>query len=359
MNEYYFKTAFGESGDRDPIPRPAQGDGSVSYAQGWGPDYQKNLKTQATAKAVSRKVTNQVMYAITQALGQYQRQGVPGFITAADNDGAPYAYGLGAEVIYNGQYWVSLQANNTTTPGTGNGWQTVLYRVATDTEVNAGTDSRTFIVPSNLKTQLDARDKTINQTISTLSQTVAQNKTDQGKINQATDETISQNKKDADAAIKKINDTTVNGKAIGNGNMQLSADDVGAIPLTGTNQQTGTIRMKSGTGAQVIPDNYQNFDDRYAASGQQNNNGFFRDNNTGFTVVWGIGNTSHNNDYGTVPFHRPFTQCFSVTCNVYGGQGTSQTSDKNLLIRSWNGQGFDVYAGEVETQVCYQAFGFS
>lgn len=359
MKNYYFKTPFAASGDVTTIPRSAQSDGSISYSQGWGPDYQKDLKTQATAKAVGRSEMNAVLNAITAALGQYQQQGVPEFITTADNDGTPYAYGLGAEVIYNGQYWVSLQANNTTTPGSGNSWQTVLYRVATDAEVDKGTDSRTFIVPSNLKTQLDARDTKINQNISQLAQTVAQNKADQQLIDEGLSTTIAANTRGVAANVKSIE--AINARKINNktfsGDITLNADDVGAVPKTGTNQITGNLEAQGGSSVQFIPTDYRNFDYRYGADLNQNVNGFWRDHTTGFTIQWGIVSTSANNDYGTYAFHTKMQACFSVSVNVFGSQGTSETSDKNLLLSAWDGNGFTVYTGKVERQVCYQAMG--
>lgn len=358
MKQYYFKTPFGNAGDRVDITRSANSDGTVSYAQGWGPDYQKDLKTQANAKAVSRQVTNQLFWALTGAVQQYQQRGVPEWIAPADNDGTAFPYPAGATVVLNDKFWVSLVSNNTTQPGTGTNWQSLVYKVASQAMVTAGTDSESIVTPATLKADSDARIKTVNTSITNLTQTVAANKKAQEDGDTALSQTIAANKTATDKAIDATNAHTINGYRL-DSNPVLSANDVKAIPLTGTNQQTGTIQAKAGTGVQFIPDNYDNFQQRFGANLNQGNNGYWRDENTGFTIQWGIINTSANNDYSTVNFATPFTTCFSVNCDVYGSQGTSQTSDKNPIIKGWTGTGFTIYAGEVEKQMCYQAFGYT
>lgn len=358
MKQYYFKTPFGDAGDRVDITRNANSDGTVSYAQGWGPDYQKDLKTQANAKAVSRQVTNQLFWALTGAVQQYQQRGVPEWIAPADNDGTAFPYSAGTTVVLNGAFWVSLVDNNTTQPGTGTNWQSLIYKVATQSMVSDGTDSQSIVTPATLKADSDARIKTVNTSIADLTKTVAANKKAQEDGDTDLSKTIAANKQATDKSIQTIQAYTVNGYGIST-NPVLTAGDVSAIPLTGTNKQSGTIEMVAGTGAQILPDNYDNFQERYGAKISQGDNGYWRDENTGFTIVWGIINTSANNDYSTVNFHRAFTTCFSVTCDVYGSQGTSETSDKNPIIKGWTGTGFTVYAGEVEKQMCYQAFGYS
>lgn len=362
MNEYFFKVPFASNGDRADIPRGTQSGGEVSYTQGWGPDYQKNLKTQATAKAVSRQATNQMMFALTQAVGQYQMHGVPGFITAADNDGTPFAYGLGAQVLLDGVLYVSLQANNTTTPGTGNLWQTVLFRVATDAEVREGKDSRTFIVPSNLKAELDVRDTTINESIKALSQTVDKNKQEAAQSDNNLSQTITQNKQAQDQVNRTFNQwltaidlRTINGHQF-TGNITLNADDVGAVPKTGTNQIIGNLQAAPGSDVQFLPTNYGNFDQRYTGSLQGGGNGYFRDKMTGFTIVWGIVDLPAINGGTRVNFHQGFTGCYSVTGNPFGSLPGEST--KNLVIADIDASGFTVWHGSNEIRMCYQAMGF-
>lgn len=121
MNQYYFRVPFAASGDILPIPEDAQGDGSVSYTEGFGFDYERNPATDPAAKRIPRDQTNELYRAITEAIGQYQRFGFPEWITSADNDGAPYAYAEGSTVRYDDgstiKVYGSLIDANTAVPG--------------------------------------------------------------------------------------------------------------------------------------------------------------------------------------------------------------------------------------------------
>lgn len=124
----YFLNPFGTSGDKTTIPNDVQVSGSVSYASGWGLDYQKNLATDPTAKAVPRAQTNQLMYDITTNIQQYQQHGVPEFITTADNGGVAFPYSKYAIVRYddgvNGfRTYQSLVDTNSTLPTNTTNWR--------------------------------------------------------------------------------------------------------------------------------------------------------------------------------------------------------------------------------------------
>lgn len=117
----YFKNPFAIGGDRTTIPEPEQGDGSVSYVEGFGPDYSRNLRTDPDAKAVPRAQTNELFYETQLAVQQYQQHGVPDFITSIANGGAPYSYNRYDRVRYddgiNGiRIFMSLEDLNTNTP---------------------------------------------------------------------------------------------------------------------------------------------------------------------------------------------------------------------------------------------------
>lgn len=460
MQGYYFKTPFASNGDRVTIPLTTQADGSVSFAQGWGPDYQKNLKTQSTAKAVSRQVTNQVLYALSASVGALQEMGgVPEYITAEDNGGTAFSYGAGAQVIYKGVYYVSLQAKNTTTPGTGNLWQKVIYKVASADDAKTGTSTDTIITPAVLKTEADRRETVINQSITSLTDTVNSNKSTQDQINQATNETIAQNYKDTNQSIAAINQRKINGKTF-NGDITLTPGDVKAIPLAGSLDITGTLRTKGSFQAQgqtgliiapggatgssmrwhynntaayllfndsgdaygawnekrpfivyaatgntqigfqlqvlgqttfdgnviankpasftstlavkgattlsstlsvtgeatakkVTPSDYSNFDSKYAGTLKQGDNGYWRDNNTGFVCMWGT-IPSLSSGWQTVNFHTAFSTCFSVSAVL---RSVNEESTRNLIVGTWTATGFQLYAQDNEKSAAYQAFG--
>lgn len=96
----YFLNPFADVGDRTPIPNDIDPGGSVSYASGWGFDYQRRLGTTPLAKPVPRGSTNQLMYDITSNIQQYQQLGFPEFITTADNGGTAFPYAKDAVVRY-------------------------------------------------------------------------------------------------------------------------------------------------------------------------------------------------------------------------------------------------------------------
>ena len=50
----YILYPFANSGDKTAIPEPVQGDGSVSYDEGFGEDYEKVLGVDSDAKAIPR-----------------------------------------------------------------------------------------------------------------------------------------------------------------------------------------------------------------------------------------------------------------------------------------------------------------
>lgn len=118
MDQHFFRIPFAASGDVVPIPDGPLGDGSLSYAEGFGFDYERNPATDPAAKRIPRDQTNQLYKDITEVLGDYQRFSVPQWITAADNGGVAYGYAAGASVRLGGVVYASLVAGNEATPGT-------------------------------------------------------------------------------------------------------------------------------------------------------------------------------------------------------------------------------------------------
>lgn len=121
MIQYFYRTPFAASGDISPIPIGPLGDGSLSYAEGFSFDYERNPATDPAAKRIPRDQTNQLYRDITDNIGQYQRFSVPEWITSADNGGTPYAYARGAQVRYDAgagvRVFASLVDANTSVPG--------------------------------------------------------------------------------------------------------------------------------------------------------------------------------------------------------------------------------------------------
>lgn len=125
----YFRFLFGQAGTRLSVPDVAPVDGTVSYENGWGPDYAEDLNTEPTALPIPRPQSNQLLYDLTQGLQQYQQIGIPNFISSSDNGGTPYSYAKYSLCLYDvggglgPQIWRSTDNSNTTTPGAvGNKW---------------------------------------------------------------------------------------------------------------------------------------------------------------------------------------------------------------------------------------------
>lgn len=119
----YFIEPFANAGDKLDIPQAIQPSGSVSYNQGYGPDYELEIGVDPDAKPIERDEMNGLLYEITNALRLVQQWGYPDFITTAMNGGAPYSYGIGATVLFafaatpaDVGVYMSTAATNTTSP---------------------------------------------------------------------------------------------------------------------------------------------------------------------------------------------------------------------------------------------------
>lgn len=122
-----FKVPFAVNGDRTATPDALQPNGSMSYAEGFGFDYERPAIDPNTGqpdplyKPVPREGTNGLYFDITQALGIIQAQGF------ADWDSAGRPYVIQAAVRHLGQNWISNIANNNDTPGTGSSWSQIPF----------------------------------------------------------------------------------------------------------------------------------------------------------------------------------------------------------------------------------------
>lgn len=120
VDSKFFGVPFGSSGDRTTIPEASQPSGAVSYAQGFGPDYERDPDTDPLAKRVPRDETNEYVYQLSNSIKFLQLYGLPEWY-AVDGLGNPVTYPLAARVRYDAgggmQAWVSIVATNTATPG--------------------------------------------------------------------------------------------------------------------------------------------------------------------------------------------------------------------------------------------------
>ena len=112
-----FKIPFATQGDRVDVPDEPQADGSVSYNQGYGYDYERDQTTDPAAKDIEREKMNAVFHDITEATGEIQQYGVANW----NEEGKPYP--IRAMVYYAQKIWQSKIANNNVTPAAGTAWQ--------------------------------------------------------------------------------------------------------------------------------------------------------------------------------------------------------------------------------------------
>lgn len=105
------------TGDRAAIPEPTEGSGAVSWAQGFGPDYEITPGDPGW-RPVPRPETNQYLYDLSDNLRQYQLFGVPEWYDASNNGGVAISYAVNAIVRHNDLVYRSIVASNTVEPGT-------------------------------------------------------------------------------------------------------------------------------------------------------------------------------------------------------------------------------------------------
>ena len=110
-----FKVPFAATGDKESVPTSTQPDGKVSYEQGFGHDYQKPYED-PEAKDIAREDFNQILFDITDAIGEAQVHGVSKW----GEEGKPYP--KNALVYHNDKVWQSKANNNNSAPSEGSNW---------------------------------------------------------------------------------------------------------------------------------------------------------------------------------------------------------------------------------------------
>ena len=111
-----FKIPFATQGDRTVVPDEVQADGSLSYTQGYGYDYERDQATDPAAKDIEREKMNGIFHDITGAVGEIQAFGMPVWA----EEGKPYA--IRSIVYHNKKAWQSKIENNNTEPAAGTAW---------------------------------------------------------------------------------------------------------------------------------------------------------------------------------------------------------------------------------------------
>lgn len=109
----FFDTKFAQAGDKAVIPDELQSDGSVSYAEGFGPDYQKD-PLDPDSKPVPRDGMNKLFFDVTDAIADIQLNGVPSWSAEGAASGG---YPINSRQRYQSDIWKSLVDSNGEEPG--------------------------------------------------------------------------------------------------------------------------------------------------------------------------------------------------------------------------------------------------
>lgn len=129
MTIQYIRFPFAvDAVDKVRPPDETQLDNSVSFQSGYPVQYEQDPTTVGTARRIERDEFNGLMFSAFQEIQQYQQFGIPNFITAAQNGGTSFPYGLNATVRRDpgsgSRIYQSLAASNDTTPPGAN-WRDI------------------------------------------------------------------------------------------------------------------------------------------------------------------------------------------------------------------------------------------
>lgn len=113
----FIRFPWATTGDKTEVPFPTDPGGTVSYAQGFGPNYELP-NTDPNYEPVPRDLTNGLYFDLTDNIRQYQLNGAPDWHPAADNDGVAISYPVNAVVRWDDLVYRSIVAGNTVEPGT-------------------------------------------------------------------------------------------------------------------------------------------------------------------------------------------------------------------------------------------------
>lgn len=158
----FFYVPFAEAGTIDTVPDLAQPNGSVNYADGYGPDYQLPLAGGGAALPIERSKFNGLMNDITGAIQIIQEQGVFSWIGNVPELGTNFPYPINALVYYMGSLYQSLTAANIDVPGATANWANISGNLSnTGVPIGSIIDYAGIALPANY---LDCDGSTVSRT---------------------------------------------------------------------------------------------------------------------------------------------------------------------------------------------------
>lgn len=108
------RTQFAAMGDKETIPQTS-GTDEVNYQTGYTARYAEDTEDPSSLD-IGRFEFNELMFALSGSIQEFQFFGNPAFISTAENGGTPFPYTKGAVVSRNGLVYMSLVNTNTTVP---------------------------------------------------------------------------------------------------------------------------------------------------------------------------------------------------------------------------------------------------
>lgn len=121
----FIKIPFASSGDKT-NPPDTDAAGGVNWTQGYPIAYSKDPATDPSAKRIEREMFNGLLNQLSSAINEIQVNGVAPYITAADNGGSAFVYGIGAIVLYDGELYKSIKSGNTDLPTVKTSWDLLI-----------------------------------------------------------------------------------------------------------------------------------------------------------------------------------------------------------------------------------------
>ncbi|MEX9875766.1 hypothetical protein AB7X03_20285 [Providencia rettgeri] len=248
-----FKVPFATQGDRTSIPDELQADGSVSYTQGYGYDYERDQSSDPAAKDIARDVMNGMFHDITEAVGELQGFGFPQWAT----DGKPYP--VRSVVYHKEKVWQSTIANNNDEPALNNSWRELKADI-TAGDIDAytkGESDKRFQPLGNYQLEGDyLKTSSITQSTGTSTTSVmSQKAVTQELTKYATVENVNKkfNQANNNANSRVPSTRKVNNKALST-DISLNAGDIGAYTKAEVDsklQSAGVTSVRLGASVSV------------------------------------------------------------------------------------------------------------
>lgn len=172
-----FVVPFAAQGDKIVVPDELQQDGSVSFNQGFGFDYERP-NTDPAYKPIPRDGFNGLLHDVTEAIGVIQKQGY------ADWSAQAAPYNAAATVAHGGAVWISAIGNNSSEPGIDTNWLLDGFATKAEAETNdeATANNTKRMTPLRVLQAIKARISSASETVAGMLRIGTQAEVDEGVL---------------------------------------------------------------------------------------------------------------------------------------------------------------------------------